>query len=466
MRHILKHSGRYVYRHEDLIAIAGECGGQILSLFEFWTSCRMAEQDRVRSQNKQLAAKGKSPTKEPDNWLLETIEDIRAGLMDGWGISSIKRALKQLVDANYVLEGKAKNPWLRTKTYQLNIPEVQKALDAWQNRQSSVLAEAQNPVVPEQLNSTHRGVDFNSSSGCFEPQTIYNNNPLKHSQPMGQQSQGVCGEEEGKEEQIQSPFVQPPTSGVTSTRNDPEKSSTLGGGAVLSAKWDSVESLIESILVDPYLAATDPIPSVCRSDMRLRGWLFPWRSHERNGLFGTCNPALVEKKARDWAAINKDSEWKNRIQDVLGWVTKKEATKGGLEELMSLWMSIQQKNPSLPQQQTSQQTNEAKNPDVDPDITLETEWRHPVTKQRMRFIAPLGRVLVLIQTGNIYQWALSEKFKFAETPAPNTGGMAAGLEIIERLKAANLKRKEEEEAKKLARQQKLDAYNQANANNN
>lgn len=427
MRHILKHSGRYVYRHEDLIAIAGECGGQILSLFEFWTSCRMAEQDRVRSQNKQLAAKGKSPTKEPDNWLLETIEDIRAGLMDGWGISSIKRALKQLVEAGYILEGKAKNPWLRTKTYQLNIPEVQKALDAWQNGQSGVLAEAQNPVVPEQLNSTHRGVDFNSSSGCFEPQTIYNNNPSKHSQPMGQQSQGVCGEEEGKDK---SPFVQPPTSGVTSTRNDPEKSSTLGAAAVLSAKWDSVESLIESILVDPYLAATDPIPSVYRSDMRVRGWLFPWRSHERSGLFGTCNPALVEKKARDWAAINKDSEWKNRIQDVLGWVTKKEATKGGLEELMSLWISIQQKNP---QPQANQQTNEAKNPDTDPEILLDGEWRCTETNRRMRK-ADNGDILVLMEigkdTGN-YQWAV-----FKKAPQTQTQEQIDGLKKFQEMRRA------------------------------
>ena len=423
MRHILKHSGRYVYRHEDLIAIAGECGGQILSLFEFWTSCRMAEQDRVRSQNKQLAAKGKSPTKEPDNWLLETIEDIRAGLMDGWGISSIKRALKQLVEAGYILEGKAKNPWLRTKTYQLNIPEVQKALDAWQNGQSGVLVEAQNPVVLEQLNSTYRGVDFNSSSGCFESQTIYNNNPSKHSQPMGQQSQGVCGEEEGKDK---SPFVQPPTSGVTSTRNDPEKSSTLGAAAVLSAKWDSVESLIESILVDPYLDPTEPIPSVIKSEMKSRRWLFPWRSLTRHNLYQTCDQVLVDHIAKEWASWNNEPTYKQKIPGVIGWIGENERTKTGLEKIMSYWSIVnkeaQKDDPAVPKAQPDQQPKvKAKDPNLDPDILLDGEWRCAETNRRMRK-TDKGDIVALMETGkDTWTWVVIERAKPAPLPACTEG---------------------------------------------
>jgi hypothetical protein len=418
MRHILKHHGRYVFRHEDLIAIAGECGGQILSLFEFWTSCRLAEQDRVRSLNKQLAAKGKQQTKEPDNWLLETIEDIRAGLMDGWGISSIKRALKELVAAGYVLEGKAKNPWLRTKTYQLNIQEVQKALDAWQDKQSGILSEVSNPLVSEELISTHRAVDFNSSSGLNEPQTIYINNPLKHSQPEEQSPVCVRKKEEEEELRSQEKIPTNQSSFVPQIRN-PEPSTlqpAAGGSAVPSAKWESVESLIESILVDPYIEPTDSIPSAVKSEMRSRGWLFPWRSRTRDNMYQTCNQELVDHIAKERASWGNEPTYKQKIPGVIGWIGENERTKAGLEKIMAYWSIVKkqaEKDNPAPQQQTENKPEPpvAIDPNLDPDILLESEWRDPQTQRRMRK-TERGDILGLMEigqgTGN-YKWVVMEK---------------------------------------------------------
>lgn len=398
MLHILAHHGRYVHRHEDLIAIAGECGGQILSLFEYWTACREAAIQQTKTLNSQI--KGGNYKRVPDRWLNETLEDIRIGLLGGWGITSIKKTIKELVDKDYLIQSKHRNPWLRTKCYQLNIPIVQKALDDWKNQQQGLsvdlAVQVETPCTSDKTKVTLR-VDENNL--IDEPKTLVDyilNNPNEHSLTTSPGSE-ILEMQNKKELSSNLPAFLP----------DPEEKNVSGGGAGLP--YSNITEWLDAVLAgeDEY------IHPAMKSFKKSTGWKYPWRTSQRDEAFGTCDPKLVEFIAKKWQSENNRSEpWRTRIPDVIKHINDNEQTKSGLEKILGYWKlasksqkstEVQEKpkrqrppyepppgvivpeRPQLTGQAEKDRLNaKGKEPKVNPETLEDNEWIDKVTERRMK----------------------------------------------------------------------------------
>jgi hypothetical protein len=104
-------------------------------------------------------------------------------------------------------------------------------------------------------------------------------------------------------------------------------------------KFQSIEDLIDQILLDPSIMASDSLPAVYKSEIKMRGWRFPWRTTTRDKIYQTCDRRLVELIAKEragWSQVN----WSEKIPTVMKSIGNMEATKGGLEELMSYWHKV------------------------------------------------------------------------------------------------------------------------------
>jgi hypothetical protein len=147
-KYLIKHYGRYIYRHEDYQAICqgDDCAAQILSLFEFWTSCRIEEIRRVQSYNDQNKKNTSLALQVPTTWLYETTEDISIGILNAYGDSSIRKSIKKLLDWGFLDSRNSKNSFDRTKEYRLNIDLIQTALDQWNNQNQAESIDKSDPV--------------------------------------------------------------------------------------------------------------------------------------------------------------------------------------------------------------------------------------------------------------------------------------------------------------------------------
>ena len=137
-KYLIKHYGRYIYRHEDYEAICqgDDCAAQILSLFEFWTSCRIEEIKRVQSYNDQNKRNTSLLMQLPTTWLYETTEDISNGILNAYGDSSIRKSIKKLLEWGFLDSRCSKSNFDRTKEYRFNTDVIQTALDQWNEAQS------------------------------------------------------------------------------------------------------------------------------------------------------------------------------------------------------------------------------------------------------------------------------------------------------------------------------------------
>lgn len=104
-------------------------------------------------------------------------------------------------------------------------------------------------------------------------------------------------------------------------------------------KFQSIEDLLNQVLLDPGIMASDPLPAVYRSEIKLRGWRFPWRTPTRDKIYQTCDRALVELIARERASWSGCS-WLEKIPTVIKSIGNLEASKGGLEELLGYWSKV------------------------------------------------------------------------------------------------------------------------------
>ncbi|WP_414573999.1 helix-turn-helix domain-containing protein [Nostoc sp. CCY 9925] len=104
-------------------------------------------------------------------------------------------------------------------------------------------------------------------------------------------------------------------------------------------KFQSIEDLLNLVLLDPSIMASDPLPAVYRSEIKLRGWRFPWRTLTRDKIYQTCDRRLVELIAKERAKWSK-CEWQEKIPTVIKSIGNLEATKGGLEELLGYWSKV------------------------------------------------------------------------------------------------------------------------------
>lgn len=384
MQHILAHSGRYVYRHEDLIAIAGECGGQILALFEYWTACRQAEIQRVQTINSQIKGKGRRYAM-PDKWLKETLEDIRLGLLGGWGETSIKKTMRELVDKNFLIQSKHRNPWLRTRCYQLNIPVVQQALNEWKAQQEGITVDlsiqhetAETLATPDQLLLTDREGENNLIDKTISPLDYIYNNPIEHSHELP----SCVSENAGKREEEDKP-------NLSLALNDDllnEIKSSGGATPPQGQKCADIMAWIDRVISDPKLESTDPIPSVMKAELKARGWVFPWRTKldPQQPEFGTCDRRLVEHLTKTWVnyAGSYTTNWRDRIPDAIKHIGDNELTKGGLEKLMGYWFTINK--PAKPEKLKPEKPARGRSP-FEPPQEIKEEWTKIASSRKSIF---------------------------------------------------------------------------------
>ncbi|ATW59349.1 hypothetical protein Cl131_gp081 [Aphanizomenon phage vB_AphaS-CL131] len=196
-KHLIRHYGKYLYRHEDYQAICqgDDCASQILSLFEFWTICRLEEIKRVESYNEQ-SRRGNIPLLQPPGlWLYETITDISEGMLDAYGDSSIRRSLKKLIVWEFIDSRKSKHDFDRTKEYKFNTELIQSALDQW-NAQSIENSEAvkrtHEPVEKtlETVKRTHESVEKTHESLNLQDD-LYSSNSLNKQSPLTREQAGL-----------------------------------------------------------------------------------------------------------------------------------------------------------------------------------------------------------------------------------------------------------------------------------
>ncbi|MBD2683332.1 MULTISPECIES: hypothetical protein [Nostoc] len=120
-------------------------------------------------------------------------------------------------------------------------------------------------------------------------------------------------------------------------------------------KFQSIEDLLNLVLLDPGIMASEPLPAVYRSEIKLRGWRFPWRTATRDKIYQTCDRRLVELIAKERAKWSK-CEWQEKIPTVIKSIGNLEATKGGLEELLGYWSKVVES--AAPQTEESKATDQ------------------------------------------------------------------------------------------------------------
>ncbi|WP_414573803.1 hypothetical protein [Nostoc sp. CCY 9925] len=95
-------------------------------------------------------------------------------------------------------------------------------------------------------------------------------------------------------------------------------------------KFQSIDDLLNHILLDPGILASEPLPAVYRNEIKLRSWRFPWRTSCRDNIYQTCDRRLVEliaKERAEWDKVN----WQQKVPTVIKSISNLEVSKAGLE---------------------------------------------------------------------------------------------------------------------------------------
>ncbi|MFW9257675.1 hypothetical protein [Nostoc sp. CALU 546] len=104
-------------------------------------------------------------------------------------------------------------------------------------------------------------------------------------------------------------------------------------------KFQSIDDLLNHILLDPGILASEPLPAVYRNEIKLRCWRFPWRTSSRDKIYQTCDRRLVEliaKERAEWDKVN----WQQKVPTVIKSISNLEVSKAGLEELLVYWSKV------------------------------------------------------------------------------------------------------------------------------
>ncbi|BCL39662.1 hypothetical protein [Nostoc sp. MS1] len=104
-------------------------------------------------------------------------------------------------------------------------------------------------------------------------------------------------------------------------------------------KFQSVEDLLNQVLLDPGIMASESLPAVYKNEIRLRSWRFPWRTLTRDKVYQTCDRRLVELIAKERAEWDK-TNWQQKIPTVLKSIGLCENSKVGLEQLLGYWSQV------------------------------------------------------------------------------------------------------------------------------
>ncbi|MBW4458261.1 MAG: helix-turn-helix domain-containing protein [Nostoc indistinguendum CM1-VF10] len=104
-------------------------------------------------------------------------------------------------------------------------------------------------------------------------------------------------------------------------------------------RFQSIDDLLNHILLDPGILASEPLPAVYRNEIKLRCWRFPWRTSSRDKIYQTCDRRLVEliaKERAEWDKVN----WQQKVPTVIKSISNLEVSKAGLEELLVYWSKV------------------------------------------------------------------------------------------------------------------------------
>ncbi|QLE53580.1 hypothetical protein FD724_37595 (plasmid) [Nostoc sp. C057] len=104
-------------------------------------------------------------------------------------------------------------------------------------------------------------------------------------------------------------------------------------------RFQSIDDLLNHILLDPGILASEPLPAVYRNEIKLRCWRFPWRTSCRDNIYQTCDRRLVEliaKERAEWDKVN----WQQKVPTVIKSISNLEVSKAGLEELLVYWSKV------------------------------------------------------------------------------------------------------------------------------
>jgi hypothetical protein len=148
--------------------------------------------------------------------------------------------------------------------------------------------------------------------------------------------------------------------------DNPSKGSTIAAGSFdkneqsnnpKKPKFQSIEDLVDMVLVDPSIMATDSLPAVYRTEIKIRGWRFPWRTATRDKIYQTCDRRLVELIAKQRAKWSERESWQEKIPTVIKSISNLEGSKAGLEELLGYWSQVV-KPSAIPEPTTQQKPDE------------------------------------------------------------------------------------------------------------
>ncbi|MBN3885041.1 MAG: helix-turn-helix domain-containing protein [Nostoc sp. JL34] len=148
--------------------------------------------------------------------------------------------------------------------------------------------------------------------------------------------------------------------------DNPSRGSTIGASSfdkneqsnnLKKPKFQSIEDLVDMVLVDPSIMATDSLPAVYRTEIKMRGWRFPWRTATRDKIYQTCDRRLVELIAKQRAKWSERESWQEKIPTVIKSISNLEGSKAGLEELLGYWSQVV-KPSAIPEPTTQQKPDE------------------------------------------------------------------------------------------------------------
>ena len=104
-------------------------------------------------------------------------------------------------------------------------------------------------------------------------------------------------------------------------------------------RFQSIDDLLNHILLDPSILASEPLPAVYKNEIKLRCWRFPWRTSCKDKIYQTCDRRLVEliaKERAEWDKVN----WQQKVPTVIKSISNLEVSKAGLEELLVYWSKV------------------------------------------------------------------------------------------------------------------------------
>jgi hypothetical protein len=347
-KHLIRHYGKYIYRHEDYQAICqgDDCASQILSLFEFWTTCRLEEIKRIESYNEQ-SRRGNIPLMQPpDLWLYETITDISEGMLDAYGDSSIRRSLKKLIVWEFIDSRKSKHDFDRTKEYKFNTELIQSSLDQWWNSQSIENSEAVKRThesvekTLEPVKRTHELVKKTHESLNLQDD-LYSSNSLNKQSVLTKEQAHLIELNSIKEEERSS--SETTASLITKTESSVKQITPHGDGCSarplqsIYAQAANVWELVDLCLDSPDLADAKPpseLLAVYNEKYKWSQWRWPWRSLTKTKEFGTFNPEVVKKLATQLAVKDKATP-AQKYDYAIATINLWEQTKGGWTNLMT-----------------------------------------------------------------------------------------------------------------------------------